>query len=78
MESWIFLLVGSVGAVGAAMVLGTGMALLRYHREGDFPGRPADAPPPDRRDVRLLYGRVVLGLVVAVGAVVALRSQGLL
>ena len=34
-----------VGALGAALFLGTGAALLRYRRTGAFPGQPPDADP---------------------------------
>lgn len=78
MESWVFLLVGSVGAVGAAMALGTVAALVRFRREGEMPGAADDAPLPDTRQIGLLYGRVVLGVVLAVASFLVLRSQGLL
>lgn len=60
--SWLFLLVGSFAAVGAAMAVGTLAALLRYHRTGSFPG----AKDPGE----LSRGRLVgLWLRVAVGFV---------
>lgn len=44
MESWIFLLVGGLGAVGAAMSLGTLAALVRYRSTGELPGEATDDP----------------------------------
>lgn len=79
MSSWVFLLIGSVGAVGAAMVVGTLAALAGWYRNGTVPGPQGDGMvEPDARTIRLLWLRVVLGVVVAVAAVLLLRSQGLL
>lgn len=76
MESWQFLLIGSVAAVGAALAVGTGAALLRYHRTGTFPG---DAEVEVTRGrVIGLYVRVVVGLVVAIWGVASLSRAGLL
>lgn len=47
MESWIFLLVGGLGAVGAAMSLGTLAALVRYRSTGELPGDDRDAETGD-------------------------------
>ncbi len=78
MESWIFLLVGGVGAVGAALVIGTLAALVRLRRDGTLPGQPADAGPPDARTVRALWLRVVVGAAVAAACFASLAAQGLL
>lgn len=78
MESWVFLLVGGVGAVGAALVVGTLAALVRLRREGTLPGQPADGGPPDPAAVRALWLRVVVGGVVAAVCVASLAAQGLL
>lgn len=78
MSSWVFLLVGGIGAVGAALAFGTVAALLRLRRDGRLPGQPPGAPPPDERTIRALWLRIVLGLVVAAASVASLASQGLL
>jgi hypothetical protein len=61
--SWLFLLVGSFAALGAAMAIGTLAAILRYHRTGTFPGgdRPDELP---RGRLIALWVRVVIGLVL--------------
>jgi hypothetical protein len=75
--SWQFLIVGSFGALGAAMAVGTLLALLRYHRTGDWPGRE-DAAEISTGRVVALYLRVVVGAGVAVYAVTSLDAAGLL
>jgi hypothetical protein len=77
-ESWVFLLVGGVGAVGAALTIGTLAALVRLRREGTLPGQPPDAGPPPPATVRALWLRVAVGAVVAAVCAVSLASQGLL
>ena len=83
MESWVFLLVGGLGAVGAAMSLGTLVAWIRFERTGEVPGQgtgdddtddegaAVDPGPAVRR--RLLL-RVVLGAVVAAACVMVLAD----
>ena len=58
-----------VGAMGAALFLGTGAALLRYRRTGAFPGQPPDADPARTAGaVRGSVFKLVLGgVLVAVG-----------
>lgn len=71
-----FLLVGTFGAVGAALAVGTAAALVRYHRTGDFPG--AEGGPIARSRLVGLWLRVVVGAAIAAYAVVDLRGAGLL
>lgn len=82
MESWVFLLVGGLGAVGAAMTLGTIAAMVQYRRTGTLPGlddgETADAADPDAAVMRRLVVRIVLGAVVAVVCALVLAEQGLL
>ena len=56
-------------AVGAALALGTGAALLAYRRDGVFPGQPhdpaQDTGPPMRTRVGYAVAKVVLGVVLA-------------
>jgi len=78
--SWMFLVIGSFAALGAAMALGTLAALLRFRRTGTFPdgsGALDDGPVPRRRIVEL-WMRVVVGAVLAVAGVAALVARGLL
>lgn len=42
MESWVFLLVGGLGAIGAALSIGTLAALVQYRRHGTLPGQDQD------------------------------------
>lgn len=82
MESWVFLLVGGLGAVGAAMALGTLAALVRFERTGELPG--GEQPDADDdvgatgRVRRRLAIRIVLGLVVAGVCFADLARRGLL
>ncbi len=57
-----------VGAIGAALVLGTGAALVRYRRTGAFPNQPTDASP---EAVRGALRGSVLKLVIGVALVAA-------
>lgn len=71
-----FLLVGTFGAVGGALAVGTGAALLRYHRTGDFPG--SEGAPVGRSRLVALWLRVVVGAAIATYAVIDLNDAGLL
>jgi hypothetical protein len=76
-SSWTFLIVGSFAALGAAMAVGTFAALARYRRTGTMPG--SDEPvelTPGR--LRVLYLRIVIGLVLTGMGVEALRRAGIL
>jgi hypothetical protein len=79
-SSWTFLLIGGMGAIGAALALGTGAALLRYHRTGAFPGADPGDEPQEVPTSRLvgLWLRVVVGSVLAAYALVDLAERGLL
>lgn len=80
MVSWQYLLLGGLGATGAALALGTIAAMIRYWRTGEFPGRPEDAEPAEvtRRQLLGLWLRVLVGLALAAWGVVSLVSAGLL
>ena len=75
-NSWLFLLVGSFAAVGAAMALGTLAALLRYHRTGILPGAEEGAQIPPSRLVAL-WVRVGVGVVLTVIGIVAIDRAGI-
>ncbi len=83
MESWVFLLVGGLGATGAALSLGTLAALVRYERTGEVPGLDEDSDdevvaPSGSAVRRRLLVRIVIGAVVAAVCFVYLADQGLL
>jgi hypothetical protein len=70
-----FIVVGSFGAVGAAMALGTLAALIRYYRTGEWPGREGAADVTTGRLV-VLWLRVIVGAVVAIYAYASLSAAG--
>lgn len=54
-------------ALGAAILLGTGAALLRYRRTGLFPGQsPDDAPERMARGLRGALVKLAIGVVMFV------------
>lgn len=75
--SWAFLLVGSFAAVGAAMALGTGAALLRYHRTGELPGADGSGEVVPSRRLAALWARVVIGTVLTIIGVVTIVRAGI-
>lgn len=78
MASWQFLIVGSLGALGAALAVGTLAALWRYHRTGSFPDAENDPQPVTTGRLAGLWVRVVLGLGVAVYAMISLADADLI
>lgn len=73
---WTFLIVGTFGAVGAALAVGTLAALLRYYRTGEWPGQGEGAVDVPAGRLVALWVRVVLGAAVAIYAFVSLQSAG--
>lgn len=73
--SFGFLLLGSVGAVGFALSIGTLAAMLRYRRTGTFPGHD-DTHVLDRGDWTKLWLRVVGGIVLGLWGVWAVIRAG--
>lgn len=69
-ELFIFL----VGAVGAALLVGTGAALLRFRRTGMFPGEDPAQARGTATPVRAVAVRCALGAVVLAAALVALAA----
>lgn len=63
-------------AVGAAMFLGTGMALLSYRRNGVFPAQELDQDGAPVREpaVRSAYVKVGIGLVVGLYGLAGLTT----
>lgn len=76
MVSWQFLILGSFGAVGLALALGTLTALLQYRRNGHFPNASPGDEPPTRRQFIGLWVRIVVGIVLAIAGFVSLQAQG--
>lgn len=74
--SWLFLIVGSFAALGAAMAIGTLAALFRYRRTGTFPGSDEPASPSRGRMVGL-WVRVIVGFVLAAVGIVAIERAGI-
>ncbi len=75
--SWLFLIIGSIAALGAAMAFGTIAALWRYHRTGTVPG--SDVPTRMSRGKAVsLWLRVGVGTAVAVYGVVWMNDAGIL
>ena len=75
--SWLFLIVGSFAALGAAMAFGTLAALIRYHRTGAFPGTDEPAQLSTGRLVSL-WSRVGVGFVLTAIGIVAIERAGLI
>jgi hypothetical protein len=63
-------------AVGAAMAVGTGTALLRYRRDGVFPGQQVDddGRPVHEPSVRSAYVKVGLGTILALYGLAGLTA----
>jgi hypothetical protein len=58
------------------MFSGTGLALLRYRRDGVFPGQPVDddGRPTAAPSLRSAYVKLGIGLVLAVWGLAGLRA----
>jgi hypothetical protein len=80
MESFQFLIVGGLGAVGAALTFGTLAAVVRYWRTGRWPGEEdIDDPPPVTTGHWIgLWLRAAIGVALTVWAVVSLLAADLL
>lgn len=63
-----------VAGIGAALVVGTGLALFRYWRTGRFPGQPEDAEP----SVVSAWVKFGLGVVMVVWGLATLDRAGLI
>lgn len=63
-------------ALGAAMAIGTGLALLSYRRNGVFPGQPVDEEgvPVGTPSIRSAYIKIGLGLVVGLWGLAGLQA----
>ena len=71
---YVLILYGMVVALGGALFLGTGAALLRYRRTGAFPG-PQGASAghaPSRRETARVVLRCALGLLLVAGGAAGL------
>ncbi len=67
-QTWADVASWGLLAVGAALALGTGAALLHYRRKGVFPGQPLDddGKPLTQPSVRTAIAKVALGVALAV------------
>lgn len=74
--SWLFLIIGSVAALGAAMAAGTLAALWRYRRTGTMPGSD-DPATLSRGKFISLWIRIVVGVVVAIAGIEWIRRTGI-
>ncbi|MEX2324838.1 MAG: hypothetical protein WD576_03740 [Nitriliruptoraceae bacterium] len=75
--SWMFLLVGSFAAVGAAMAVGTVAAMLRYRRTGTVPG--FDSPVTVSRGKWISWWiRVAAGAAIAIYGAIQIQRSGLI
>lgn len=75
--SFGFLAFGSIGAIGAALAVGTLAALWRYRRTGAFPGHEPGEVVSRARLVRMWF-RVVVGLGLAAYGVYVVDRSGVL
>jgi hypothetical protein len=75
--SWLFLLIGTFAALGAAMAFGTLVAIMRYHRTGTFPGSDTPGELPAGR-LTSLWVRVVIGLVLLAFGIYWIDRAGVL
>lgn len=74
--SWLFLIIGSFAAVGAAMAVGTVAAVVRYRRTGTFPGSDEPVVLTTRRRV-MLWVRIVVGVVLTIIGIIAIDRAGI-
>lgn len=74
--SWLFLIIGSFAAVGAAMAVGTVAAVVRYRRTGTFPGSDEPVVLTTRRRV-MLWVRIVVGIVLTIIGIIAIDRAGI-
>lgn len=66
------------GSIGAALLLGTGAAVLRYRRTGAFPGQPEGATAEDTA-AALRGARIKMGfgaLLTALGVIILASVLG--
>jgi hypothetical protein len=68
---YVLIFYWTVVALGAALFLGTGAALVRYRRTGAFPGG-ATGHQPSRRETTRVVLRCVVGLVLTAGGAAGL------
>jgi hypothetical protein len=71
---YVLILYWTIVALGGALFLGTGAALIRYRRTGTLPGAPAAQAGhgPSRRETTRVVVRCAAGLALAVGGAAGL------
>lgn len=76
-QSFTYLFLGTLAAVGFALAAGTLGAIVRYHRTGAFPGHEPGQEVLTRRYVGL-WIRVVVGIAVGIYGVAVVANAGVL
>jgi hypothetical protein len=74
--SFVFLLLGSLTAVGLALAIGTLAALWRYHRTGVFPGGEVGSEVSCGQ-LAALWVRVALGVVLTAVGIAVIQRAGI-
>lgn len=75
-ETWADVANWLLLAVGVAMASGTGLALIRYRRDGVFPGQPVDEDGTPVREpaIRSAWVKVGLGVILGVWGLAGLTT----
>jgi hypothetical protein len=73
---YVLIFYWTIVAIGGALFLGTGAALVRYRRTGAFPGAEGQdaGHEPTRRETLRAAARCAFGLVLAVGGAAGLLA----
>lgn len=76
-SDYLLILSWLVVAIGAALVGGTGLALLHYRRTGSFPGQPvvSSRGEPVQASPRTAVAKCVAGAVLLVWGAVSLLAR---
>jgi hypothetical protein len=76
-DDYILILQWLLVAIGAALLLGTGTALLHYRRTGTFPGQPAgnDEARSSTASPRTAIAKCVVGAALVVWGVAGLITR---
>jgi hypothetical protein len=75
-RGYVLVFYWTVAALGAALLVGTSAALVRYVRTGTFPGQLAEQPAADAAVLRRVVLRACIGLSVTIAGLVGVLSVG--